>query len=692
MKRAGVIFIITLSGGLVAVETAADNASTPPLEIMMVKGRQVNLVGDAVSASEGLVGQQEIEIRPLLRTGEVLELVPGMVVTQHSGTGKANQYFLRGFNLDHGTDFATTIDGMPVNMRTHGHGQGYTDLNFLIPETVSQLAYKKGAYYADVGDFSGAGSAQIFTNDTLEQSSAEATMGDDSYYRLLVMSSMALAGGETFVALEGNRYDGPWSDIKEDLDKVNLLLKQTMSFEDGQLSIALMVYDNSWNSADQIPHRAVEQGIIDELGSLDNTVGGKSSRKSLSADWQFGGWEGSAYLIDYDLTLWSNFTYFLDHQSEGDQFEQVDTRSLYGGQLSYLSDWRLGGRVLNNRFGVELRIDDIDEVGLYHTLARQRLGVVRSDQVTESSLGFYWENRMAWTDQLRSVFGVRSDFYDFEVTDRAGINLNGIDLSPNSGTGKDGLTSFKGSLIYTFDNEWESYISAGQGFHSNDARGTTIRVNPADGNSVDPVDPLVRSLGYELGVRGFINDEINTSLALWALELDSELLFVGDAGTTESSRASKRQGLEVTAYYHLVDQWTLDLEYAYTDAEFTDSAPEGNKVPGSIRNVVQAGLNAVYNNGWFGSLRIRHFGSRPLIEDGSIESAASTVLSLRAGYRVADWTLKIDILNLTDSGDHDIDYYYASRLPNEESDLGVEDLHYHVIEPRTIRISAAFHF
>lgn len=684
MKRLVCVLCVSFGGQVIAADQS--------LETVVVEGRKVNLLGQAVSASEGIVGQKEIELRPLLRTGEVLELVPGMVVTQHSGTGKANQYFLRGFNLDHGTDFSTSVDGMPVNMRTHGHGQGYTDLNFLIPETVSQLVYKKGGYYADVGDFSGAGSSQISTNTALTRGVLEGTVGEDDYYRVLLMDSVSIAGGDTFYALEANRYQGPWSDIKEDLDKINLLLKHTIPLTDGHLSLALMAYDNSWNSADQIPSRAVEQGFIDELGSLDKTVGGESSRYSLSANWKSGGWQGAAYLINYDLNLWSNFTYFLDDESDGDQFEQVDDRMVYGGQLSYLQETNLAGLSMANRFGTELRVDDIDEVGLYHTRARQRLGTVRSDQVTESSVGLYWENRIAWSNHLRTVLGVRYDYYHFDVEDRAAINANGINLSRNSGSANDELPSLKGSVIYTFDNQWEAYVSAGQGFHSNDARGTAIQIDPADGSAVDSVDPLVRSFGYELGARGFISDRINTSLALWALELDSELLFVGDAGNTEASRPSKRKGVEVTAYYHLTDQWSLDLEYAYTDAEFTDTASEGDEVPGAIEHVVQAGLNADFASGWFGSLRVRYFGERPLVEDGSVTSDSSTVWSLRAGYRAAAWTFKADILNLTDSDDHDIDYFYASRMPSDPAAVEIEDIHYHVIEPRTVRVSVGYKF
>ncbi|WP_041367178.1 TonB-dependent receptor [Methylophaga frappieri] len=661
------------------------------LETLTVEGRQINLVGDAVSASEGVVGQKEISLRPMLRTGEVLEMVPGMVVTQHSGTGKANQYFLRGFNLDHGTDFATFVDGMPVNMRTHGHGQGYSDLNFVIPETISKLTYKKGAYYADVGDFSGAGSARIDTADAFEQGLASMTVGHDDYYRLLVMDSIRFAGGTTSYAIEGNRYHGPWSDIDEDLDKLNLLLKHTIPLTDGHLNLTFMAYDNSWNSADQIPERAVNQGQISELGSIDDTVGGESSRYSFSLDWQQGNWQASAYLIDYDMNLWSNFTYFLDDEVNGDQFEQVDDRLIYGGQLSYLLDGDLAGKAMTNRFGLDLRVDDIDEVGLYHTRARQRLGVTRSDEVKELSTGLFWENRIVWNDQLRTVLGARYDYYHFDVDDRVGVNRNGVDLSSNSGETDDDLLSFKGSVIYAFNHEWEAYISAGQGFHSNDARGTTINIDPADGNGVSTVDPLVRSFGYETGLRGFITDKLSVSMALWTLELDSELVFVGDAGNTEASRESERKGVELTMHYHLDDHWSLDLEYAYTDAEFKDDAPEGNEIPGAIKNVFQAGLTADFPSGWFGSLRVRHFGERPLIEDGSVKSDDSTIWNLRVGYRVNNWTFRGDVLNLTDSNDSDIDYFYASRLAGEPSG-GVEDIHFHPIEPRTFRFTAEYRF
>ena len=686
-------FSVTLLSASISCAMAADEQKNESqIEVLTIEQQRNNLIGTAVSASQGEVNAAEIAIRPMLRSGEILEWVPGMVVTQHSGTGKANQYFLRGFNLDHGTDFATFIDGMPVNMRTHGHGQGYTDLNFIIPETIERIAYNKGAYYTENGDFSGAGSANLITQSITKQGIAELTLGQDNYQRIAAVKSVEAGAGNLLVGLELNRYDGPWSDIDEDLDKLNLLIKYSNKVAGGNFSISAMAYDNSWNSADQIPRRAVDQGLIDELGSLDTTVGGESSRYSINTQWHNANLKLSFYAINYDLDLWSNFTYFLDDQTQGDQFEQVDERLIYGGEASYQFNSEIAGKGVQHKFGLQWRVDDIDEVGLYRTNARNRLGAIRSDRVDEQSFGLYWQSQIQLSDSLRTQIGLRYDKFDFDVNSLIDTNYYGTDLSNNRGKEDDDITSLKASLIYSLSDEWESYVSIGQGFHSNDARGTINQVDPIDGANLAPVDPLVPSLGYELGFRGYVSDQLNTSLAFWVLKLDSELLFVGDAGNTEASRESKRQGIELTAYYRINPNLTLDLEYAYTDAEFTDNAVEGKHIPGAINNVLQAGLSAQFDNGVFGSFRLRYFGERPLIEDASVKSDPTTVANLRVGYTVDDLTFKLDVLNLFDSNDHDIDYYYPSRLVNEAKADGVEDIHYHVLEPRTIRVSVSYAF
>ncbi|MGD2130294.1 MAG: TonB-dependent receptor [Lysobacterales bacterium] len=635
--------------------------------------------GIAWPASEGVIGQAELKNRPLLRPGDVLEAIPGLIMTQHSGSGKANQMFLRGFNLDHGTDFATWVDGMPVNMRTHGHGQGYTDVNFLIPELIRTIDYVKGPYHAEVGDFSSAGAALIRTYDELPENRLVLGGGQNGYVRGLLAASGEPAGSRLLGALEAQRYDGPWTDIDENLSKVNGLLRWSAGDDRFDYGAMLMYYDASWNSADQIPARAVQQGMIDPYGSLDTTVGGDSRRMSGSA-WADWGSEDAwsrlgAYVIDYDMQLWSDFTYWLDDPERGDQFEQLDRRTIYGMTLesSLVKRTRLGH--LHQRFGAEFRYDDIHEVGLFHTQARERLSTVRLDRVGETSLGAYYELEWRFDQRWRSVVGIRSDYYWFDVT---------AQRPENSGRKSSGILSPKLSLAYSFGNGAEAYVTGGLGFHSNDARGTTISVDPVTGEAAHPVDPLVRSRGAEVGVRMQPRQGWNSSLALWYLELDSELLYVGDAGNTEASRPSHRSGVEFNNYWRLNDIWTVEADFAWTRARFSEPAPEGDRIPGAIEAVVTSAVTAELPNGLFTSLRLRWFGRAPLIEDGSASSDGSAMVNLSTGWTNNRWRLQLDVLNLLDSTDHDIDYFYASRLPGEPA-AGVEDIHYHIFEPRQFR-------
>ena len=669
-----------------AASTNAADDSNPDAEVLdeiSVVGRRLNLVGAAISASEGSVGQAEIAERPLLRSGDLLEFVPGLVATQHSGSGKANQYFLRGFNLDHGTDFATSVDAMPVNMRTHGHGQGWTDLNFLIPETVEELSYRKGTYYADVGDFSSTGSARFRIADRMPQGLAEVTLGEHGHQRGVFVESVSAGNGELLVGAELQRFDGPWDDIDEDVDKASLLLRYSAEVGGGRGHLMLMGYNNDWNSPDQIPQRAVDAGIISEFGSLDTSVGGESSRYSLS-----GGWDGAAlggelavgaYLINSDLDLYSNFTYLLDDPDNGDQFEQVDQRRLMGFEIS--QQWQQGSS--RWRVGVEGRHDDIDDIGLYRTQARTRLQTVRQDQVEQGSLGVHVANEFQFNDRLRSYVGLRHDSYDFDVDARS--------LPANSGNADDAATSLKASLIYRMSDPIELYASYGEGFHSNDARGTTIRFDPVSGDAVDTVDPLVDSTGAELGARVHLNDRLQATIAAWTLRLDSELLFVGDAGTTEASRPSRREGLELGVYWFGSEYVSADLEVSYTNARFRDDDPAGDEIPGAIPLVLSAGITARSDSGWLANARLRHFGSYPLIEDNSVQSDGSTIVNLRIGRDWRRFGLYLDLLNVLDSDDHDIDYYYASRLPGEPAD-GIEDIHFHVFQPRSVRLSLRYTF
>jgi outer membrane receptor protein involved in Fe transport len=667
----------------IAAEVPAELSSDRRVDSVVVTGRRKNLVGEAISASEGAVAQADIASRPLLRTGDLLEFVPGLIATQHSGSGKANQYFLRGFNLDHGTDFATSVDAMPVNMPTHGHGQGYTDLNFLIPETVRELTYRKGVYYADVGDFSSAGSARFQIADTLPVNLAEITVGEYGYRRGVLAGAAKVGRGDLLVGLELQTLDGPWTDIDEDVRKASGTLRYSGDIGGGRGHLMLMGYDNRWNSPDQIPQRAVAQGLISKFGSIDPTVGGSASRYSLSGGWR-GPWLGgqlkaAGYAISSKLDLFSNFTYLLDNPLEGDQFEQVDDRRIYGFEVS--QQWDFG--VNRWRVGAQGRYDDIRQVGLFHAAARSRLDAVRDDAVKEDSLGVFAANEHRFSNTLRSYVGLRYDHYRFDVDART--------LAANSGETDDGKASIKASLIYQPSRPLELYASYGRGFHSNDARGVTIEIDPVSGDPATPVTPLVSSSGAEIGARLHVSDRLQATAAAWTLSLDSELLFVGDAGNTEANRPSRRRGVELGLYYFASRNIGATLEVSYSEARFRDDDPAGDKPPGSIPLVVSAGVNAKADNGWLASVQLRYFGRYPLIEDNSVKAGGSALVKLRVGREWSRVGLYVDVLNALESDDHDIDYFYPSRLQGEPAE-GVDDVHYHVFQPRTLRVTLTCSF
>lgn len=635
--------------------------------------------GAFVSASQGWVSGDTITSRPMLRTGEMLEFIPGMMVTQHSGSGKANQYFLRGFNLDHGTDFATSVEGMPVNMRSHGHGQGYSDLNFIIPEMVESLSYFKGTYYAAIGDFSGAGGAHFSLKDSLKSNQTFLTLGEDAYQRVVTVNQTKIGDGTGLIGLEYQAYDGPWTDVNEDIDKKNAVVRYATRLFDGDFSVTAMAYDNSWNGADQIPRRAVEQGLIDRLGSIDTSVGGESSRYSVSSRYQSSSVTASAYIIDTDLSLFSNFTYFLEDPINGDQFEQVDDRTIYGGDVSRL--FSLSDSDTTYTLGVQWRHDDIDNVGLYPTRQRERTGITREDSIDSASYALYAQTNFSLSENASLTLGGRYDYMDVDVTSI---------LPQNSGSESDGLFSLKGAFKYALSDNATAFISAGQGYHSNDARGVTISVDPVTGEATEAAPLLVRSLGYETGVNVTDDRTYNMSASLWYLELDSELVYVGDAGFTEPSRPSERYGAEFSAYYWFSHHINADIEAAWTHARFSDNVPgEGDHIDGTVPVVVSAGASWYQNSDQSGlsyTIRARYLSERTVDSMDSVEPPSMFLINTSLSYASESWTVSLELLNAFDSDAHDIDYLYASRLPGELED-GVEDLHYHPVEPRTARLS-----
>lgn len=637
------------------------------------------LIGVAHSATQGVISGRQIDQRPIMRAGEVLEAVPGVIISQHSGEGKANQYYLRGFNLDHGTDFATTVAGVPVNMPTHAHGHGYADLNFLIPELVSGVQFNKGPYAATEGDFSTAGSSHIRYINSLERPMFRAGAGADGFRRLFGAVSPRIGGGHLLAAIEIGQNDGPWT-RPDDYAKVNGVLRYSRGDARNAFSITGLGYAADWNATDQVPLRALESGQIGRFDNLDDTLGGTTARYSLSADWQrassVGVTRATAYGLRYRLNLLSNFTYFLEDAVNGDQFEQADRRYVVGGRVSHRISSRIADRPSEVLAGVDVRHDNIGTIGLYHTVRGERLSVTREDAVRQTSVGVYAQHDLQWTPWLRSTLGLRADRFQFDV--EAGNPLN-------SGKEADARLSPKATLIAGPWKSTELYLNWGDGFHSNDARGATITVDPKTGEAADHVTPLVRARGEEIGLRTTPLSGLQATVAIWRLDLESELLFVGDAGTTEAGRPSRRFGLEGSATYALAGWLSFDADVSVSHSRFRDAEAIGDQIPGAVGRVVSAGVSVEDKGPFFGSMRVRHFGPRSLTEDGSIKSSSTNLVNLQAGVKLTDRIRLVgDVFNLFDRSVSDVDYFYASRLAGEGA--SVEDLHLHPALPRSIRI------
>ena len=673
-----------LALGLSATATFAAGVPADDMEEVVVTASRHRLIGHVESSTQGTVTRAQLETRPVLRTGELLETVPGLVVTQHSGDGKANQYFLRGFNLDHGTDLATSVDSIPVNMHTHGHGQGYTDINFVIPELLDRIEYKKGTYFADEGNFSAAGAVDLKYRRSFDDTLLSLSLGEDSYVRGLLAGSAAIAGGDLLFGLDHGTTDGPW-DLPENLGRTNALVKYSRGDRGDGYAITVSAYDGSWDSTDQIPERAVESGLLDRFGYVDPTNGGESHRYALNFELEkpLGDWnlEATAYALDYHLDLFSNFTYAID-ATAGDQFEQFDDRQAYGVHAELRRDNRVGALPGKLRIGLESRFDDIDRVGLYLTEARVRRSTIREDAVQRLGLGLYAEQQVEVTDWLRVIGGLRFDSARFDVDS---------DLDANSGSASDNITSPKLSFVFGPWADTEFFINAGRGFHENDARGTTITVDPADGvTTADRVNPMVRASGAEIGMRTAFLPYTQLALTAWLLDLDSELLYVGDAGATEANRASERHGVELGLYVTPREWLTLDADFAWSHARFSEPDPAGNYIPGAVEGVASVGVALQHPSGWFGGARFRHFGEAPLIEDDSVRSDPTTVVNLELGRRFKRFAVSLAAYNLFDSQDNDITYFYESQLPGEAAPIA--DRHFHPVEPRTLRLTVETRF
>lgn len=677
------------------VAAAVTVAAASHLERVEITGRHYdNAIGSTDAASQGSIRAELLKSRPAQRPGEVLEFVPGVIVTQHSGDGKANQYFLRGFNLDHGTDFATSISGMPVNMPTHGHGQGYSDMNFLIPELVERIEYRKGPYFAKSGDFAAAGAADIDYRTTLDENFAALTLGQRQFRRFVGAGSATLGNMHLLGAVEVQHNDGPWK-LPERLRKSNGVLTLSGGTRAEGWSASVMGYGATWTSTDQVPERLIAAGTFNgrpfgRFDAIDKSDGGETRRTSLSGEWHRSSDAGtmhvSAYAMSYRLKLFSNFTYALERPDDGDQFSQQDQRSVYGANASHAFDHRIGGLSARSEVGLQVRHDRI-RVGLFDTVERRAIATTRDDDVRETLAGVYGQTSVELTPWLRSVVGLRADGARFKVDSR----MNSAVGAANSGSASAHLLSPKFALIAGPWAKTEFFFNAGRGFHSNDARGTTATVDPKTGDAVAKVLGLVAARGMELGARTEWLPGLQSSVALWKLDFDSELVYVGDAGATEANRPSKRHGIEWNNRYVPVPWLLIDADLAWTHARFADADPAGSRIPNAVDKVASIAVTARDLGPWSASVNWRYLGSGALIEDNSVRSRSSLTTNVRVSRKLwAKAELTLDVFNVMDRKVNDIEYFYESQLPGEAAP--VADRHVHPAEPRTVRVTLKMGF
>jgi hypothetical protein len=678
---------LSVLAALLAAIGPAHAGGVPTLKEVVVNARAGALLGVADSATEGTVSAEQIATRPLLRAAELVETIPGMIVTQHSGDGKANQYFLRGFNLDHGSDFATSVVGVPVNVASHGHGQGYMDLNFVIPELVSAVRYRKGVYAADDGDFSNTGSARIDYQRQLERPFLDLTAGSHGFRRALAAGSTGAGAGQLLGAFELAANDGPW-DQPERLRKVNALLRWSAGGSANGYALTAQAYRSHWSATEHVPERAIGSGEIGRFGALSPADGGRTHRVSLSGEWArstaAGASRASAYAVDYGLNLFSAPSGFISGP-DGDQHEQADQRTIWGGAARHA--WALGQGELE--IGAQLRIDRIANLGLYQTVGRARAATVRQDRVRESAGGVYAAWHTEWQPWLRTSLGLRHDRIHASAVSTGGA-LNGA----NGGTVSAGQTSPKLSIVVVPAARTELYANYGVGFHSNDVRGATSSINPADGSAAERLDLFARARGGEVGLRIEPLPGWTSSVSLWRMALASELVFVGDEGVTEARGASRRHGIEWSNYITPRSGVIIDADLALSKARFAGS---DSRVPNAIPLTASVGIGIDHGGAWFGGLRTRYIGAYALEETGREMSHPVLTSNLKLGYRVSrQWQLALDLLNLFDRRANDIEYWGGACTRSEQAGGacgdGIDGRLIHPLEPRSLRASlrAAF--
>lgn len=666
------------------------NGNTTELNFSLAR-QLVNLAEVTVSSAQATTLQAisalDLSLRPIQSSQDMLRSVPGLFIAQHAGGGKAEQIFLRGFDSDHGTDVRLTVDGLPVNMVSHAHGQGYADLHFLIPETIKSVAYGKGPYEASEGNFATAGYAKFATYTALPQSTIKLEGGRFGTVRALGMFD--LLGKEAqqqqqyaYLATEYMFTDG-YFDSPQHFNRLNLMGRYHGRVGEGKmLSLSLSTFRSRWDASGQIPARAVEDGRISRFGAIDNTEGGYTSRHNanlqLTTTLPNGATlENQVYLVNYNFDLFSNFSFFMQDSVHGDQIRQRENRMIYGTQSTYSQAGTWLGKFLQSEAGISIRYDVVNGSELSRTKARNiTLSEVKQGDIGEVNAAAYIREELELSSRWRLQAALRYDHFRFTYQDRL-LTDSTYKLQAT----QQQQISPKLQLFYTHSNDLQVYASAGKGFHSNDTR-----VSVTTGRK----DVLPAAYGAEIGFSYKPFPAMVLNGAIWLLDLDQELVYVGDEGIVEPNGKSRRHGFDLTARYQLHESYFADVDVNVARPRFRKLAEGQNHIPLAPTVTSTGGITKRSETGWFGSLRYRYLKNRPANEDYSLTANGYLLLDAVAGYTVGSIELKLTAENLLNEAWEEAQFETTSRLRSEP--IPVTEMHFTPGTPFFVKASAAFRF
>jgi outer membrane cobalamin receptor len=606
----------------------------------------------------------DIKLRPTNTSQDILRMVPGLFIAQHAGGGKAEQIFLRGFDVDHGTDVNLEVDGLPVNMVSHAHGQGYSDLHFIIPEIVNYVDFNKGPYYADKGDFTTAGYVDFQTKNSLDNNFFKLEGGQFGTARGVVGVNIVSPGNTTtqgYIASEFFMTDG-FVESPQDFNRFNVTSKVSSRIgKNDQISLGLSFFTSRWDASGQIPTRAVDNGSITRFGSIDNTEGGKTSRTNINIKHQHQ-FENGSYLnqqlygIHYDFNLFSNFTFFLNDPVNGDQIQQTEGRMIYGYKTTYNNGGSIFGKVFKTEAGAGFRLDDVNNIALSRSVKREFLSDVKRGDVFEANYNAFINESLLLNEKWSLNAAARIDYFRFRYADK---------IDGQTGSASKIIVSPKFTVNYQASSNVHLYLRSGLGFHSNDAR----VIIEQDGENILP-----RAYGIDLGMNSKITDRLLINLALWKLDLQEEFVYVGDEGIVEPSGKTQREGIDLSLRYEILPWLFVDGDVNITKPRAKGEEEGMNYIPLAPDVSSIGGLSFRMKNGVNGSLRYRYLDDRPANENNSIIADGYFLADAVVNYTRSKFEIGLSVENIFNIEWNEAQFDTESRLQNEQG--SVSEIHF----------------